>query len=142
MDFEVTIRDLDAQYASHPLTCGTKSYDGWLWTFYLFGKDSDGLNGRLQVHGRTVGSEGKLNSLTVPSSPLSIGEAHRIRFEYSADIGGLLFVNGVSCGAATKAGPLVPSADAPVHVGQATYSAGGRTHSPFVGAVAIYRIKH
>jgi len=103
----------------------------WVYNMYLFGLNSDGQNGRIQVYANS-GAHKRVSPLSVPLSP---GTEYLIVWRYSNTAGGELFINGVSQGSPVGSGALNISASSSFHVGENMYNDGGRQHSAFNGDI-------
>jgi len=136
IEFEMTISSLAVNYASHPLSKLTTH--NVVWTFYLFGQDSDNLNGRLQL----ILFAGGRKSISPISAPLQTEKKYKIKW-IAENSGNCLLINGIKVnqndGLPTiqysqfQGIPLIPNS----HITTCSnwYHGGGRAHSDFNGTV-------
>jgi hypothetical protein len=134
--FDMQIDSLAWDYASYPLARGELSNaDRWVWVFYLYGGDSDGMTGRLQVLGTDPVTH-RAVYLSNPTQPLSAGRLYRVSWYWDEATGGALSVNGVSTGLYSPGFTLKDNASETIHIGDEMYNGGGRTGSTFAGTVS------
>jgi uncharacterized repeat protein (TIGR01451 family) len=140
VSFHLRANALAPTYAYDLVTRGEPS-DGsqWVYNMYLFGKDSGGLDGRIQVF--ACGGHGTcLDQISPLSAPLVTGREYDVVWQYSDTGGGELFVNNISQGAPAGSGSLPVSLSSSFHFGENMYTGQGRRHSAFNGA--IWGISH
>ncbi|EFC43087.1 predicted protein [Naegleria gruberi] len=135
VSFDVVINSFANKYCSMIISMGDLSDSSkWVFTFYLFGKDSDKKPGVVGVYGNI---NGKLIALTNDSEPLRLNEKHHIEWRYNKHHGSILTVNGNVVGS-VKAyqGNLEYSRSDKISIGKIIYNGGGRQHSQLDGLVS------
>ena len=139
VEFEMKIDSFAPDYASHPMARGEMS-DGslWVWVFYLYGQNSDGLTGRLMVR---RGQSTSAVALSGTSGVLITGKTYRVRWEYSEAGGGRLFIDGSPAGGVSGGGKLPTSLSSDIHYGDNVYNGDGRSHSDFDGDINLITLR-
>jgi len=142
IEFEMIIDSYATNYASHPLS--KLSPKGLIWTFYLFGEDSDGNTGRLQL---TLGPSPRTGSWTTISiSPrskqLKLHTKYKVTW-YNTPDANLFFIDGVLVESLDFKADVfldIPNSSGyPIVKGTNWYKGERRAHSPFQGTVQLLR---
>lgn len=132
VSYDMSISSLAPNYASHPISWADMgSGNNWVFTFYLFGKNSDGLNGRMKVYGLNG------NALTDNSAVLQTNKNYHIEWTYSKATGSIFSIDGVKVGV-TKPylGKFDFNKSKNIVLGNNIYNGGGRQHSDFSGTIS------
>jgi hypothetical protein len=132
VSFHMQANSLTPNYAYDLVTLGDQSGgEKWVYNIYLFGTDSSGLDGRIQVWGMNE----SFTQISPTSYRLEPGTDYFIVWRYSGSEGGELFINNISQGEAVKGGGVNGALSSAFHIGENMYSSGGRQHSKFDGSI-------
>eukprot|EP01083_Nonionella_stella_P115084 340801_1 len=133
VEFNLQINNLATNYASHPITFGDPpGPENWVWIFYLFGQDSNNLNGKLQVYGNTM--KNKWAPLTSISQMLNLKQTYHIKWIYNKAQGSQLYVDNNLIGTQGYT-ELNTTLSNSIWLKKNCYNGGGRKHSWFNGDV-------
>lgn len=129
VSFEVCLKSFSPSGACIPL-CRGQPHPNWVWAFYVFGANSHpNQQGQLQVWGFVKGSNDH-QQLSPCYSFLKLNQRQPIRWCYSPEGGGQLWVDGGLVGATSYLGPLDVSRAPKEAVGINTIShKSGRYHT-------------
>eukprot|EP01083_Nonionella_stella_P290913 989950_1 len=133
VEFNLKINTLATNYSSHPITFGDPPAAAkWVWTFYVFGQDSDNLNGKLQVWGNTV--ENKFVPLSPISQVLNLNQTYHIKWSHNKAKGSQLYIDNNLIGTQGYT-ELDTTLSNNIWLKKNCYNGGGRKHSWFNGDV-------
>eukprot|EP01083_Nonionella_stella_P115082 340796_1 len=133
VEFNLKINTLATNYSSHPITFGDPPAAAkWVWTFYVFGQDSDNLNGKLQVWGNTV--ENKFVPLSPISQVLNLNQTYHIKWSHNKAKGSQLYIDNNLIGTQGYT-ELNTTLSNSIWLKKNCYNGNGRPHSWFDGDV-------
>lgn len=142
VSFRMRIHSFAPQAASIPISRGDPSPGSlWVWVFVLYGQNSGPVDpspgpvGRLKVYGTSLSRPQDIINLSDTSGPLDIDREYRVRWEYSAALGGQLFIDDRPIGGRVGGGPLATHLSGTVRLKEQIYTGRGRPHSDFDGDV-------
>lgn len=134
VEFNMQINALAGNYCSKPITFGDLS-DGskWVWAVYVFGQNSDNLNGSLQVFGTASGQ--RCVALSPRSKVLNLNQKYHVKWIYNKAKGGKLYIDDQDYGSIDHKGELDVKLSKNICLKKNLYNGGGRGHTNFVGSI-------
>ncbi len=115
VSFNMMADSLAPNYAYDLATRGESGNNPWVYNIYMFGRDSNGMGGRIAVYGY---SSDRWILLSPKSPPLETGRKYHIVWRYNSTHGGELLIDGRSQGHSTDSGYLNTSLSSSFHLGE------------------------
>ena len=144
VEFDMVVKNLANNYASHPITHGKDLHgSGCVWCIYVFGKNSDNLNGQFAIVGQSIKHGEKRIGLAPQTKALKLNKLYHIKWIYNETVGGALYIDGQMIKNPIEyQGPLDGSRSNTIILKDNVYNGRGRQHSKFDGNISNLMIKY